>query len=75
VLDGPHYQLRARAQPQFPKHVAEVALGRSLGDHERVGDLSIAQSLRHQSGDVSLTRRQPLGGVSAASAERAKATA
>src|SRR5947209_1439259 len=56
VLEGPGGKLAARTEPQLAEDVREMALHRSLRQHKRIGDFSIAQPTRNEAGHFSFSR-------------------
>src|SRR5258708_36461153 len=58
MLRRPDGDLCARRVPQLVQTMLDVRLYRALGDHQSLRDLTIAQSVRQQSGHLLLTQAQ-----------------
>lgn len=67
----PHRDLGAAGQPELGQDRADMLLHGSLGQHQSHRDAPVRQALRHQVGDLPLTRRERIP----ASAECSRASA
>jgi len=60
MLDSPGGDLRAIVEPESVEHLRHVICGRPNRDDQLLGDLAVGATLRDQSHDLPLTRRELL---------------
>ena len=57
MRNPPHRNLRTGGSAELTQNIADVFVGRQLGDHQRIGDLLVGQPTRDQGSDLAF----PLG--------------
>src|SRR5688572_27200685 len=58
LFHHPGRDLRPRPESELAQDVGEVVDRRPLGDHQRLGDLPVGETVRDQSGHLALARRE-----------------